>query len=42
MDNLISALAIELGARITVAVISSIEPFETWIEQLRVLIHGTV
>ena len=42
MDNLISALAIELGARINVAVITSIEPFETWIEQLRLLIHGTV
>jgi hypothetical protein len=42
MDNLISALAIELGARITVAAIASIEPFETWIEQLRLLIHGTV
>ena len=42
MDNLISALTIELAARATAAVMSSIEPFESWLEQLRLLIYGTV
>lgn len=42
MDNLLSALTIEVATRVTVAVLSSMEPFESWIEHLRLLINGTV
>jgi hypothetical protein len=42
MDDLISALAFEIATRVTVAIVSSIEPFDTWFEQLGLLIHGSI
>jgi hypothetical protein len=42
MDDLISALAFEIATRVTVALVSSIEPFDTWFEQLGLLIHGSI